>query len=295
MKKPHLILLLFFQLFCFFGWTQTKQSSFGVKSVDVSNIYEPDLLAKQAVSVILKYTGLEPNIQVLEKPVTTAAAYIQNGQRYIAYNRQFIYRLRNSTKTDWAAVSVLAHEIGHHLLGHTLRYKHVNPGNELAADKFSGFILFQMGASLAETKAALSTIGHDLDTVLHPGQNARLEAVIAGFMEAKKLQSQTACFDEIPADNTKTYKYICEFKKDENKYFVDDKNNIIWHDNYGEAIVIGRKIDENTNGYAWLYQYQGISYGVDFLGNIWLETSHGSAFKVGSVSELIPTDLGLNE
>jgi hypothetical protein len=81
----------------------------------------------------------------------------------------------------------LAHEIGHHLAGHTIKPKGINPGDELAADKFSGFILFQMGASLDQAKAALQSIGKEIDTINHPPVNLRLQAVANGWMQAEYL------------------------------------------------------------------------------------------------------------
>ena len=128
----------------------------------------PDKEAKIAVSKIVRYTGLTANFHIVSKDVSTAVAYIQKGKRCIAYNPEFIERLRNATKTDWAAVSVLAHEIGHHLLGHTLKKKWKPRVMKLMADKFSGFILHQMGAKLEEAKAAMNAVGHKFDTISHP-------------------------------------------------------------------------------------------------------------------------------
>ena len=130
-------------------------------------------ILKEAVSKIVQYTGLTPNFVIVsDKKVSTAIAYLKNNKRYISYNPKFIEKLNTKTSTNWAAVSVLAHEIGNHLSGHTL-LKSSSPGNELIADKFSGFILYQMGANLNEAKAALSAIGHEMDTTKHPPKNAR--------------------------------------------------------------------------------------------------------------------------
>ena len=151
--------------------------------------FEPDKIAKEAVSKIVQYTGLTPNfIVVSDKNITTAIAYLKNNKRYIAYNPKFIEKLNDKTATNWAAVSVLAHEIGHHLSGHTLP-KNGSPGNELLADKFSGFILYQMGASLGNAKAALGAIGHEMDTTKHPPKTSRLFAIQDGWEEAKRLRN----------------------------------------------------------------------------------------------------------
>lgn len=253
--------------------------------------FEPDKDAKEAVYNIVKYTGLQPNFIVIEKnDVKTASAYIANGKRYIAYNRLFIYKLRNKSKTDWAAVSVLAHEIGHHLLGHTLKYKNLGPGDELAADRFSGFILFQMGATVDEAKAALNTVGHEIDTLNHPTIDIRIQALVNGWKEAYSLKNTTAYSNQQDSNamvERVEYKFKFEYKNDQNTYFLDGRDRIIWHDNYGNPIVIGKKLETDNTNYTWMYSYKNQTFGVDYKGNIWLETTHGYPFIVGQVFEII--------
>jgi hypothetical protein len=254
--------------------------------------YEPDREAKEAVYKIVKYTGLTPNFIIVQGNVSTALAYIKGGDRYIAYNPEFIHRIRSRTKTDWGAVSVLAHEIGHHLSGHTLKNKGSNPGDELAADKFSGFILFQMGASLEETKSALKSVGSEMDSVLHPPQSARLEVITNGWLEAQKL-SKTPAYsgqqDTVTITETAIrFVYKCHFKGDPNIYFVDDRDQIIWFDNAGKPVVIGTRTESTSPNYKWNYNYTDISYGVDAKGNIWSETPYGT-YICGNAEKINPT------
>lgn len=249
-------------------------------------MHEADRIAKLAVGNILRYTGLMPNFTVISSDVKTANAYIKSGVRYIAYNPEFIYRLRNRSKTDWAAVSVLAHEIGHHLAGHTIRQRGTNPGDELAADQFSGFILYQMGATLEETQAALTAIGGEIDTLRHPPSTARLESISNGWREAQTLDHVPAYgpqSDSLPTDTLKVV-YQCQFRNDENLYFINHLDEIIWYDNSGKAIVIGQKAPSESRSYAWYYRYQQFSFGVDANGTIWEETTFGSVHPVGKVT-----------
>lgn len=251
--------------------------------------YEPDKVAKEAVSKIVQYTGLSSNfVVVADKNITTAIAYHKNNKRYIAYNPKFIEKLNNKAATNWAAVSVLAHEIGHHLSGHTL-LKNPSPGNELIADKFSGFILFQMGASIDDAKAALSTIGHEIDTTKHPPKNARLEAIQEGWNEAELLKDVNAYQHEETQNNNSITKFVyqCSFKGDDNIYFVDEKDNIIWYNNYGSPIIIGQKQNSSDSKYSWIYNYLDNFYGVDSKGKIWKETTYGPIFIVGNAIKLI--------
>ena len=263
--------------------------TFSQDSLSTENYaFEPDKVAKEAVSKIVQYTGLNSNfIVVADNNITTAIAYLKNNKRYIAYNPKFIEKLNTKTSTNWAAVSVLAHEIGHHLSGHTL-LKNQSPGNELIADKFSGFILFQMGASMNEAKAALSTIGHEMDTTKHPPKHSRLEAIQEGWNEAELLRDVNAYHgaESNPQNSITKFVYQCSFKGDDHIYFVDEKDNIIWYNNIGKPIVIGKKQASTDKKYIWIYNYLDNFYGVDAIGKIWKETTYGSVFTVGKVIKL---------
>src|SRR5690606_31522827 len=147
-----------------------------------------DKEAKEAVYMVVRYSGLYPDFIVLSDPdIKSAIAYVKNKKRYIKYNPAFIQRIVNTTETDWAAISILAHEIGHHLLGHTLKMEGSNPGDELAADRYSGFVLNRMGCSLEDSKKAMLVAGHDHGTETHPPKQARLEAIEHGWREAQNL------------------------------------------------------------------------------------------------------------
>ena len=108
----------------------------------------------EVVADIMRYTGLHQNFEVLPHPEEpNAAAVIVVGpdklpKRFIAYNENFMKDVRAATaNNDWAPVSIMAHEIGHHLSGHTIQPGGSQPATELEADKFSGFVLYKMGHS----------------------------------------------------------------------------------------------------------------------------------------------------
>jgi hypothetical protein len=150
------------------------------------------------IARILRYTGLPANFQVMESPeVPNAAAVILRGEdgllkRVIAYNDQFMEEVSGATRTHWAGTSILAHEIGHHLCGHTLLPGGSQPPSELEADSFSGFVLAKMGASLGEAQQAMRTFGSDSGSDSHPPKRARLDAIAAGFGQAKEIEAPTA-------------------------------------------------------------------------------------------------------
>ncbi|HMK05487.1 MAG TPA: M48 family metalloprotease, partial [Ferruginibacter sp.] len=74
--------------------------------------------AKEIIADIIAVVGLKANFEVMASAaVPNAAAVTYKGKRYIAYNPAFISKLNVAAGNKWASVSVLAHEIGHHLNG----------------------------------------------------------------------------------------------------------------------------------------------------------------------------------
>jgi len=140
--------------------------------------------AKAVMNNIVKVVGLVPNFVVQASSVPNAAAWINGSRRYLLYNPTFIESVRASTRTDWAAISILAHEIGHHLNGHTLTREGSRPETELEADEFSGFALRKMGATLDEAQVAMRLLAGIDGSATHPPRRQRLEAIRRGWFRA---------------------------------------------------------------------------------------------------------------
>ncbi|MBW6420595.1 TPM domain-containing protein [Rhizobium sp. XQZ8] len=158
-----------------------------------------------AVGRIMRYTGLPQNFTIMESDVPNAAAIIVLGQdgipkRVIAYNRKFMQQVAQATgESDWPGTSILAHEIGHHLSGHTLIPGGSQPPIELEADKFSGFVLFKMGATLPQAEKAIATLIPEADGPTHPGRKKRLAAVEAGWTQSCEQQREKCGDDQVVA------------------------------------------------------------------------------------------------
>jgi hypothetical protein len=148
--------------------------------------------AEAVVDKILKQVGLSRNFVVVECPNTeNCFATVVEGQRYIIYDGAFMKRVENMTNTDWSAISIVAHEIGHHLQGHTIDGKGSRPQKELEADKFSGFVMRRLGASLDDALITIKTLADDNPSFSHPGRAARLEAIKKGWTEANESSPTT--------------------------------------------------------------------------------------------------------
>ncbi|GAA4008528.1 hypothetical protein GCM10022408_20850 [Hymenobacter fastidiosus] len=134
---------------------------------------------------ITDVVGLKPRFELrATTAVQNAAAVVYDGHRYLLYNPQFVATVNRAGRTDWAGISILAHEMGHHLNGHTLLAGGSKPADELEADEFSGFVLRKMGASLAESQAAMAVISDDAASLTHPGRANRLTAISQGWQQA---------------------------------------------------------------------------------------------------------------
>jgi hypothetical protein len=145
--------------------------------------------AKTMIADIIEVIGLKPNFEVMAANVDNAAAVVYQSKRYILYNPDFINRLNAAAGNKWASVSILAHEIGHHLNGHTLEAIGSQPEKELEADEFSGFVLRRMGATLAEAQAAMKIAANYKQSLTHPGKTERLTAIAAGWSRANVQQN----------------------------------------------------------------------------------------------------------
>ena len=150
--------------------------------------------AEIAVDRILDEFGLFRNFIIQECPdINNAVAKVievSEGykERYILYDNNFFDNMNNKALTDWASMSILAHEIGHHLNGHSLNNEGSNHQFELEADYFSGSALAKLGASLEESQSAIMTLKYEKATRTHPAKADRLKAIEEGWNKSAKVK-----------------------------------------------------------------------------------------------------------
>lgn len=153
--------------------------------------------AERVIDRILRPIGLIRNFKVVECSNTdNCFAAVLKGQRFIVYDAAFMQTIEEETETDWSAISIMAHEIGHHLQGHTIDGRGGQPLKEIEADKFSGFVLHQLGASLEESLVAVRALGNERATSTHPAKPARIEAIRKGWLEAEAMYPKTRLADK---------------------------------------------------------------------------------------------------
>jgi len=140
--------------------------------------------ARQMLLEIMKVVGLQPNFELKEAKVANIEASISHRKRYILYNPAFISWINKTTKDKWAAMALLAHEVGHHLNGHTIKKSGSTPALELEADEFAGFVLHKLGASLEQAQEVMKYIASTEASKTHPARTSRMLAIQNGWSKA---------------------------------------------------------------------------------------------------------------
>jgi hypothetical protein len=166
------------------GITSSQIASWITKPATFTSVSD----AKSMIAEIIEVIGIKQNFEVMAAKIDNAAAVVYQGKRYILYNPDFINRLDAAAGNKWASISILAHEVGHHLNGHMLENIGSQPAKELEADEFSGFVLRRMGATLAESQAALKMAANYKASLTHPGKTERLTSIAAGWNRANIQQ-----------------------------------------------------------------------------------------------------------
>ncbi len=145
---------------------------------------QPHATIDSMVEDILSHTGLSKNFLIRAANVANAAAVVQGSDRYVLYNPSFINAVDDRSGSPWAVYSIMAHEIGHHLQGHTIVPGGSRPPIELEADRFSGFVLAKMGAMLDDAQAAMANLASASGSSTHPARDRRLAAIAEGWRAA---------------------------------------------------------------------------------------------------------------
>ena len=162
-----------------------------------STSFSSSTAADNALDKILNVIGASKRFVVQEcGNINNAIALTFNGVRYIMYDPEFLAMLNYSD--DWTNMFILAHEVGHHINGHTVdivltlndNIRGITPSQsriqELEADEFAGFALGRLGASLSQTQQAIKSISFDGDDSMstHPNKTKRLAAAERGYKKS---------------------------------------------------------------------------------------------------------------
>ncbi|WP_290575991.1 hypothetical protein [Ketobacter sp.] len=178
--------------------TANTCSFFGEVVPQKVTTFSSDKEAESAIKKIVDASGLVQNFLVRAAGVPNAAAVIRGDTRYILYNQHFMKETERRAQNSWASISIMAHEVGHHLNGHTLDGRGSRPKIELEADYYSGFILQRLGASLSDARAAMEKLGSESGSSTHPAKRDRLAAIANGWVRA--CESDSKCDEDREPD-----------------------------------------------------------------------------------------------
>ena len=145
--------------------------------------------AERAAERIMDASGLRADFEIEVAPgEDNAYATIKRcgrlgACRVIIYDPEFLRDIERRTD-EWGPISIMAHEVAHHLQGHSVHGGGSNPPDELDADFFSGFILQKLGASLESAQAAMRLLASPRGSSTHPPRRERLEYIARGWRKA---------------------------------------------------------------------------------------------------------------
>jgi hypothetical protein len=262
--KNKIYTLLFSFIFFLSGSLGAQNWNAAVEPASFANVNEAARISKE----ILDAAGVKANFRIAEARVENAMAVVHQGQRYVLYNPDFISRLTKATGTEWAAVSVLAHEIGHHVY----RSDGKLLSTELQADEFSGFVLQKMGSSLSEAQAAMKLLSTPYATRTHPARNDRLESIEEGWLKAggemvasPRVRPSSGTRSSLPFQVAGKI----TFNKDpRNQYFLTSAMNVVKWIN-GKAQSIAKLGKSNNPAFPYImYDRYGNKLYVDRGGRI---------------------------
>jgi hypothetical protein len=133
---------------------------------------------------------------------------------------------------DWQALTILAHEIGHHANNHFSETKRslTSPKNiELEADEYAGQIIFKLGGSLQQGGEVYNSEVISVNpTREHPGRADRIKAFENGYKNAKGLDSKRDQNLKSSIDNNELLLgHWIDKEKELTSSFYDDSRYII--------------------------------------------------------------------
>jgi tetratricopeptide (TPR) repeat protein len=240
--------------FCFFiqaFFNGFAQSSYGdaqdaqklCLAMQGTNSFRSDNDADVALNKILSVVGLAKRF-VLQPclGIENALAISYMGNRYILYDKDFMSAIANNSN-DWSSLTILAHEVGHHVNAHSLdvllyateviekQSLYEKRQQELEADEFAGFVMAKLGASLNQVSEAIAIVSSEEDDSgsTHPSRSKRIRAITEGFNNG----SDNNVVSEI-------YRTPLSFTAEDYFYRGIDKMD---DDNYGAIADLTKTID----------------------------------------------------
>jgi len=135
----------------------------------------------QVIEKIYESLNIAPDVEIyLAEREDNAFATVAGGKKIIVVDVGFVEGINRKAKTEWAAIQVIAHELGHHIAG----FNSDSHRAELNADYWSGQALQRLGAGRQAATKAILAIGTEVDTSSHPSKHRRAATIEKGWDDA---------------------------------------------------------------------------------------------------------------
>jgi hypothetical protein len=165
-----------------------------VCAFDTDNLAEPAYVfdaqrdVQQYVDKMFAATARSRIVFLRAANVPQAVAGVSDGRRFLLYNQFGFANIGQSSERQWTLLGVLAHQVSHHALEHTLSTDpQVRRAEELAADTEAGSILRSLGATLTQARLSLAKSGEPGVNPRYPASTERVAALSRGW-EARTVE-----------------------------------------------------------------------------------------------------------
>lgn len=152
-------------------------------------LYGASTRARKVVGDILRAVAIQENkFEVMSGSVPNALATMRDidedgvSERLVLYSEAYLAKYIDDPENKWIVYFVFAHELGHHVNLHALGNAGHRPTNELAADRWAGWVLHRLKATLPQATAWVRQASVD-GGPFYPGRVDRTEAVTKGWMD----------------------------------------------------------------------------------------------------------------
>ncbi|MEM9078185.1 MAG: hypothetical protein AAGC43_14170 [Bacteroidota bacterium] len=150
-----------------------------------NNLWAATNYAENVVEEICEVLDID-YIDIYQGSLQNACATVLDGEPIIIYNPDFLNFLYQ--RNTWAPVSVIAHEVGHHLSKHSSWYGQFEHSwtRELKADYISGYALYKLGCrNLNDARSTFYIMFNWIGSSSHPDSPRRIAALTQGYLRAK--------------------------------------------------------------------------------------------------------------
>lgn len=198
MKKSLCLLLIYFAAIYSLSAQGSTEIRLGKTCALEGTISLAPIKASYAASDVIEkleqiadIAGFETNFMVYSTKTAgmsvIASINEANNERIIIYNDAYRQKIAASRNLDWTTIFMIAHEVGHHLAGHTLgNDESKRRQEELSADYFAGFIMAHCYAEKSHVLEAINFLEENPTDGIHPPRIERENKILEGWAKGVK-------------------------------------------------------------------------------------------------------------